>query len=604
MLRSADIICGKIICQLGYAEADDVRAQLRDLADDPSGRWDLVNGLRAAGKLADEAVEVVRHRTALYEHVRREAIYVRLLERETTIKKETVAKLLAQLEASAFRRRLGDVLVRRKSLTAEYDQQLLAQQGEAILKDDRRIIARYRKQDFSGVAKPLIAGAKLIPSEFKISTLFRSKETRALVDKAEIELLRQVARREAQIKKAAQDETMILDGDEDGTGAARPTTRAPARATARTKMVSTIPDPTPDNASNPFDPNAAAAPPAGGEPEAAALTPDDVRKLKRIADYSIVEVLGVGGMGAVFLGQKDGEGIYVAIKVLLNQQATAEETARFEREIILTQRIKHENVILIIDRGETDSGLTYIVVPALAGKELREVLDNADDKALDFSRIATVLRQTCAGLQAVHDSGVVHRDLKPENVFVMAGGRDEVKIMDFGLAKPDEENEGTVNVFRTTTGEVSGSPAYMAPESVTNDPIDRRTDIYSLGVMLFEMLTGTLPLESETTQGYLTQHLICPPLTLAEARPDVPWPAELESLVERMLGKTRAERPESCNAIIAELDAGLGAMIAQLSAVSDAAPVPDEEILEPENKASLDGWAFKGLLGRLIGRGK
>src|SRR5262249_40120595 len=107
-------------------------------------------------------------------------------------------------------------------------------------------------------------------------------------------------------------------------------------------------------------------------------------------------------------------------------------------------------------------------------------------------------------------------------------------------------------LFRTGAGQIVGSPAYIAPESVTRDAIDGRTDIYSLGVILFEMLTGKLPIESDSATGYLTAHLVSPPATLAEARPDRAWPAELEALIARMMGKTRDERPSTCRGILTE----------------------------------------------------
>ncbi|HBP18256.1 MAG TPA: hypothetical protein DEA08_10745, partial [Planctomycetes bacterium] len=117
---------------------------------------------------------------------------------------------------------------------------------------------------------------------------------------------------------------------------------------------------------------------------------------------------------------------------------------------------------------------------------------------------------------------------------MLAGGLHDIKLMDFGLAKPADEGElHAPDMFRTQTTEVSGSPAYIAPESISCDPIDGRTDLYSLGVMLYEMLTGVLPLDSETSQGYLTQHLICPPKTLEEGCDDYEWPDELQDLLDR-----------------------------------------------------------------------
>src|SRR5262249_28731797 len=133
---------------------------------------------------------LVRHRTALYEHVRAEAVYLRLLEKEANIPRRSVATLLAKLEAAAHRRRLGEVLVQNGKLTPEKDQELLFKAREGLDKDDVKVLARYRGEDFAGVAKPLIRGSDLDPADFKISTLFRSKETQALVDQIDLQALR------------------------------------------------------------------------------------------------------------------------------------------------------------------------------------------------------------------------------------------------------------------------------------------------------------------------------------------------------------------------------------------------------------------------------
>lgn len=598
MLKTFDVITGKMVVQLGIASGAEVRALLRAIDAEPAQRRDILNRLTDEGRITQEQLDLLRHRAALYEHVRREATYVRLLERGTTIQKETVARLLAELERSAFRRRLGEVLVRRGSLEAEYDRSLVERQERLLAREDEKILERYRGEDFAGVERPLIPGSRLEPHEFKISTLFRTKETRALVDKAELELLRKEAAREQRraqeedARRAAErpagvdDATLIMDGHEAGGGA--PAASDPALAeTAK------------------LPPGAVAAAQAEAAGEAAAeggavtgssrfLTTAELGRLQRLRDYTIVEVLGVGGMGAVFLAQKEGAGEYVAIKVLLDRAASASELGRFDREIELTRRVSHPNVIAILDAGQTSSGLRFLVVPALAGKELRGLLEQAGGVGLPPALAMRVFEQCCEGLQAVHEQGIVHRDIKPENVFVLAGGRHEIKLMDFGLAKPSTDAGGGFDVFMTQTGEVSGSPAYIAPETVSNDPIDGRTDIYSLGVMLFEMLTGQLPLTSETAQGYLTQHLICPPLSLAEAAPAYRWPSGLEELVASMLGKTRGERPASCAAILERLRGGLADEVRNVELV-----VERTAILPAPEPAEEGGYGFKGLLGRL-----
>jgi predicted transcriptional regulator len=494
MLTATDIMAAKIVVQLKLASVDQVRAELRASDKEPGRGRDVVNRLADRGLIGPKDVELVRHRVALYEHVRSEASYVRSLERMGKVPKLQIAEMIARLEQAAFRKRLGDVLVKEGRLTPDQDAALANAERDVKEKDDARVLDKYRKEDFAGVARDLIPKSRLEPQDFKISTLFRGKETRALVDKAEL--------------KAALE----------------------AASSERVK--------------------AAEPPPAA--PEQYLSSEDRVRSMKRIADYSIVEVLGVGGMGAVFLAQRDGTGEYVAIKVLLNERATTAEKARFGREVELTPLVKHPNVIPLLDSGKTSDGMVFLVVPALAGKEMRSLL-KASPGGLAPPVVVRMFSQILGGLQAVHDAGILHRDMKPENVFVLAGGQHDLRIMDFGLAKRIKEKD--LEAFRTMAGEIVGSPAYIAPETVQSDFVDGRTDLYSLGVMLFEALTGKLPIESQTTMGYLTAHMIAPPLTLAEAAPERTWAPELESFLARLLGKFKDERPASAAAALEELKA-------------------------------------------------
>ena len=649
MLNTRDVIAGKICVQMGLSNVDAVRDTLRAMDRETSDPRDLINRLHDQRQLDPGAIEFLRHRVALYEHVRWEAVYVRLLERGTTVKKDTIAKLLAELERSAFRRRLGDILVERGNLKPAYDQKIVGKQRRMIQQDDERILARYRKSDFGGVSKPLIPNSRLEPHEFKISTLFRSKETRALVNKAELELLRAEA---AAALDGGSESTMVLDDPLQGGPAEADmveTTKLPPGSVAQTKALMAmeaarkLETGRPPSGSGEIDMLGSTPPPAqpqdeiptinydASSEEAAALqagsgvhdlgtkppaesgqkpkkgtielrTLEDVEALERIHDYDVVEVLGVGGMGAVFLGQKEGVGEFVAIKVLLGALASDEERGRFTREIQLAERINHDNVLHVIESGQTKQGLTFMVVPALAGKELRDLIDLSPGNGLAPPLVLTILRQMLLGLKAVHEAGVVHRDLKPENVFVLAGGLHDIKLMDFGLAKPADEGElHSPDMFRTQTTEVSGSPAYIAPESISCDPIDGRTDLYSLGVMLYEMLTGVLPLDSETSQGYLTQHLICPPKTLEEGCDDYEWPDELQDLLDRLLGKSRDERPESAASILAELDAGLAQKITTLQVKQEEMVIQRTQVLPGAPKGEKKEWGFKGLLGRLWG---
>jgi len=586
MLTTDDVMAGKLVVQLGWASADEVRAELREVDRDPGAARDLINRLTDMGRLDEGQIQLLRHRTGLYEHVRAEAIYLRLLERHASISRDVVAQLIARLEQDAYRRRLGDVLVRKGKLTLEQDEALVRKQREFMRGEDDRILSRYRERDFEGVKRPLVPGAPdADPKAFSISNLFRSRETRALVDELSVQALRAEGLK-ARKTETAQQAQAVAKGQ--AAAASAPESGDLAAATPAVPVED-------GEAQGTF----ARAPEDSGPPPPGSLSIGDVAAMKRIADYDVVEVLGTGGMGAVFLGQKEGAGEFCAIKVVLDRAANPLELGRFQREIELTRRLDHPNLIRVIDAGKTPEGLTYLVVPALAGRELRDLLEAAEGTGLEPQVVFRVFEQLLLGMQHCHERHIVHRDLKPENVFVLAGGQHEVKIMDFGLAKLGDTAIDEVNTFRTTVDDVCGSPAYISPEAVTNDPIDGRTDIYSLGIMLFEMLTGKLPLESETAQGFLGQHLICPPLTLTEARPDRTWSPDLEALLERMLAKTRDERPASCADVLTDLRG--------LEDALSASTLPPPGAAQPQPPSDPDigeEWGFKGLLGRLWARGR
>jgi serine/threonine protein kinase len=465
--------------------------------------------------------------------------------------------------------------VREGRLTAEQDKLLWEKQRAAIDKEDQKIVARYLGDDYEGIGRPLIPGSKLDPADYKISRLFRGKETRALVDKAELEAVR----REQEESSA----TMVLDDPLAAPGPA-PAAPSPPATVVEDQLARSFDDAEPDEEDEEgLKPAFKSAPGARGM--------DRVKEMTRIADYAVVQVLGAGGMGAVFLGQRDGAGELCAIKVMLNSAAGEKERGRFQREIDLGKKVRHKNIVGVIESGKTDDGLTYLVVPAIVGGELRSLLKKAAGKGLSAHEACDFFEQMLEGMQAVHDLRIVHRDLKPENVMI-AGKERTVKIMDFGLAKLDHEAEKESDAaFRTLNGEVVGTPAYIAPESITGDPIDARTDIYSLGIIFFEMLTGKLPIEAATPEEYVQQHLICPPLSLHEARGGrVEWPSEADALFSRMLAKVKDERPASCKAILAELRKTIRP---KLEAMEKGPPPPAEE---PKRYTSL--------LGRLLGKGR
>jgi serine/threonine-protein kinase len=257
--------------------------------------------------------------------------------------------------------------------------------------------------------------------------------------------------------------------------------------------------------------------------------------------FRIVRRLGSGGMGTVFLAEQIGVGNRpVALKVLNRKLLDDPEfLLRFQNEAGSTGRITHPNVVTIYESGQGDDGTPYIAMQFLEGESLRETLQTRG--ALPLAECAEILQQTARGLNAAHKLGIIHRDLKPDNIFLAQGdeGQPMVKVVDFGIAKLRE------SAIHTTTGMVLGTPAYMSYEQaygMRSEQLDARSDIYSLGIVVYEMLTGRLPFHSDTPQGFLRKHIMDPPPPFRATAPGLPVPPEVEAVVMKALAKDREQR--------------------------------------------------------------
>jgi serine/threonine protein kinase len=269
--------------------------------------------------------------------------------------------------------------------------------------------------------------------------------------------------------------------------------------------------------------------------------------------YRIDALIGVGGVGAVYSTHHLGIGKQIAFKILLPHLALQNPLVipLFEREAVMAARLSHDNIVQILDAGRIDD-ISYIAMEWLEGHTLEEEIKKAGNLTLE--RVQELLRQITDALQEAHDKMVIHLDLKPENVMLVKkrGGDERVKLVDFGSGKVMSSMNGTrISVF-------AGTPQYASPEYLTDDPdvlIDARSDIYSLGVMLFRMLTGKLP-------------SFAPPLR--QLRHDVP--EALEQLITRMLAKSREARPQS----VAEVQKFFAAAISPSEEVTIIRPkLPD-----------------------------
>jgi serine/threonine protein kinase len=266
--------------------------------------------------------------------------------------------------------------------------------------------------------------------------------------------------------------------------------------------------------------------------------------------YRLLAMIGEGGMGVVYLAEHSLIEKRVALKVLRAEYSKKPElVTRFQQEAISASRIKHPNVLDVFDFGQLEDGSFFLAMEYLSGRDLAGELTESVTIAPD--RAVRIALQMCRALAAAHARGVVHRDLKPENVFLHAteDGDEVVKIVDFGIAQlkgKDEKEEGTERRRRLTrTGMIFGTPEYMSPEQAKGSSVDLRSDIYALGIILYEMVTGAVPFTGTTFMAVLTAHMTQPVPPMRAIAPDVEFSGELEQAILRCLQKAPERRFQS-----------------------------------------------------------
>ncbi len=258
--------------------------------------------------------------------------------------------------------------------------------------------------------------------------------------------------------------------------------------------------------------------------------------------FEILERIGAGGMGTVYKAIQKSVGRHVAVKVLSSEYASnAAGVARFVREATVVSRLVHPNIVSMIEFGRDPEDNLLLVMELLEGEPLRNTVRRV--KRLPVWRAVQISLQVLAALRVAHAAGVVHRDLKPENIFVCSvDGADHAKVLDFGVAKMLQHDVG----IDTTAGSMVGTLKYMAPEQIAGDPPDARVDLYALGMLLYEMLAGTLPYDYKERVALLRAILNEAPVPLLNKAPDVPGP--LAEIVMRAISKMPSERFQTADA--------------------------------------------------------
>ncbi|NOK22026.1 serine/threonine-protein kinase [Corallococcus carmarthensis] len=268
--------------------------------------------------------------------------------------------------------------------------------------------------------------------------------------------------------------------------------------------------------------------------------------------YRVEALIGEGGMGKVYRARQLALDKVVVLKVLRHTLLSDERTvARFQREAKAASRLNHPNSISVLDFGQADDGALFIAMEYVAGQDLHQILSR--EWPLGEARVVRIALQILSALSDAHGAGVIHRDLKPENIMVeqRRNEPDFVKVLDFGIAKiTDSQDEGPA---LTRAGFVCGTPEYMSPEQARGAVLDHRSDLYAVGVILYQLTTGLLPFESDSAVGFATKHLTEEPPPPTRRRPDARISPGMERLILRVLSKDPDDRPANAGAFKTEL---------------------------------------------------
>jgi serine/threonine-protein kinase len=314
--------------------------------------------------------------------------------------------------------------------------------------------------------------------------------------------------------------------------------------------------------------------------------------------YKLLRLLGEGAMGAVYLAEHILMHKRVAVKVLHAEMSRLPEVVgRFEREAVAAGHIEHPNVAAATDFGKLEDGSFFLVLEYVEGVSLRHRINRG---ALSFERSLNIVRQIASALGRAHQLGIVHRDLKPENVMLVDrdGDPDFVKVLDFGIARVPmgeigrEPKSGTAAITRA--GMVYGTPEYMAPEQALGQEVDARADLYALGVMLYEMITGWRPFDADSKVQLLGMHVTAAIPKVQEKAPDTVVPAAVDALIGALMAKDMRDRPASAKDVVDAIDAmATGAPLALAGPPSGnfrgAGPGTRSAPSLPENLPSLSG---------------
>lgn len=315
--------------------------------------------------------------------------------------------------------------------------------------------------------------------------------------------------------------------------------------------------------------------PYDGTPLTRDTSSDDDKYIGKVLDgkYLIISKIGEGGMCNVYRGRILADSRPCAIKILHSDlKADQASVRRFQQEMRAARLIKHQNVVDVYECGETEDGTIYMVMELLTGATLKAVLLSGP---LPLNRVSIILRQICAALEAAHSRGIIHRDLKPDNIMLMQeaeGKADLVKVLDFGIAKFHGDSRTTGELLPGNI--VMGTPRYMSPEQCHGKPLDSRSDIYAVGLLAYEMLTGSPPFTDSSAQVLMNKHMNEQIPSMKRLQPSIP--SAVEKAVMRALEKSPLKRHQRPIEFVEEIE---------MAMTLDPSTAP--EIHTPELKSNL-----------------
>ena len=522
MLTFEDLLAAKVALQMGLVQPEAARQNLMGAIK--SGRT-FAQELEAVRAVDPEAAKTIAAHARRCSFLKAESVYLGILRQKGAVDEPTIEKARARQHQESLRSRLGSYLVQDGKLTKDMDQAVLGEARTSFLADNAQVTERYAARNFEGIEKPSVTVSEVIG---QAAARAAAGPHAAVGAPAQPSSRPPLAGRVSQTPSQANQKALLdfgptppdLGADLAGIGHSAEH-KVPASAGG-----------------------------AGGwdTPQAAvtaAAPPRDTGPLRGTGleeRYTVLKKLGEGGMGAVYLSREEATKREVALKLVLDQEKSKEAALRFKREILATSMCGHENVIEIYDAGETKDGSFFMAMEYVPGEELSEIIKR--EGGIRPARCIDLFEQILEGIAAVHSADIVHRDLKPPNfrVWKDATGRERVKIMDFGIARVRNADAQFGDAFyRTMGGKITGSPAYIAPESITEPDVDGRADLYSLGIACFRMVTGKLPYSCKDPMEYLPKHLYEKPPVPSVFAPSKGIPKELDQLILKLLEK----RPES-----------------------------------------------------------